>query len=1288
MREWMVGCVHAGARTRNWPPGGSGRPAPPDSFAWSRVEALRTRRPPGSRGPAPPPARAAAPSGKCSVRLRPGGRRGRGSPGGSGTTRPGLRGAGRARARSSPRVPRTRASGPASCRTDLRWSGARGSRRSLRAGQQALGTAPEAGSRDCARDGAPGTAELLPLSAFLSPTEPGGAMSGSHAGEEREPPREGAPGGAPQHSLHLTALVQLVKEIPGFLFGEVSPESRGASLDGERVSPEVAHDKDGPGLDSIRGVLPASGLKCQLPVSSPSSPTSAVAVETCPLRGLLSCLPDTPVSQPSLATMSSGRSSCSGSPGARGQGSPLPIRTANTLRPAEEEDPGAPGREHSTPACSPGRRKSHRKQERGTSGADPTGTSPGNSPLQGLINCLKEILVPGPQQPDASPSLPPPVPSLGASQLSRVALGPGSPPWGVKTEAASGDCPLQGLLNCLKDIPTARDTRPSPSGSGDPRLQKDPGAWKRNSGGLPTGPRPLQTSPPCPGPGAVVKMEDGWAQSPPVPASCQLGKRTHSPSPTGSLGGDGDTSGVRMPSWGPTAQAGSASSSPLEALEACLKGIPLSGSLPPQPLATSWFRSPQLGDPGSQRPELQPRGSRSQEVTVGPLLALGLQGFVRDSPALPPGPHGTPTSFSSSSSTDGDLDFQSPEGSQGRWRGKGGPVGSSPLQGLENCLREIPVPRSQPAWSWSSAGDRVPRRAEPKNWTADKEGRRGEACEPVHLGRRGGDVPTRSLRPASPQVLASSSVPACCQQGLRDPVATRPGPWRWLQEGAATMPSPLHCLENSLKGILPGRPLRFACLASPSPGPSPSSGSSSSSSFSSSEEDLRLEPKLWQAFLQERDPLPSSKGPGPPSPRSGGTPAGSSTGEGPGKAEPRDHFSLSAGKAEEKMEGMSQSPRRDACVETPGRPGLGTTQGEAVGSPGPALRPEKGPRLGPCQPPGSEPGPPAWKPRVSEESGGLGPGHGGPSDSARTETKPLPRGLPGPPPAAAALPALPPASPRPPCPCGNSLQQELHSLSATLSEKLDQLAMALAGLSQEVATMRTQVHRLGRRPWGAGSKGQASWPRALPRGPHWAPNPANRHLPYRRQKGPTRLKPKILRGQAEGCRAGGTSGLSHGTPHLGPQLSPDAHLAEPSGSGSSPSQQPPYSACSRAMLTVHPPLGHTGGHQSPPPPSVPAAFPPQMASPATSADAEPPAAAAAPTGTRNWPKDPNGLLAGVQRALKVELWDGEHRDLRWGAPDCLHQLSPAKKALPPAATPRGWPAPLPHSSRTFPISGP
>lgn len=51
-------------------------------------------------------------------------------------------------------------------------------------------------------------------------------------------------GGAPPHSLHLTALVQLVKEIPEFLFGEVNPESEsgGAGLDGERASPEGKSD--------------------------------------------------------------------------------------------------------------------------------------------------------------------------------------------------------------------------------------------------------------------------------------------------------------------------------------------------------------------------------------------------------------------------------------------------------------------------------------------------------------------------------------------------------------------------------------------------------------------------------------------------------------------------------------------------------------------------------------------------------------------------------------------------------------------------------------------------------------------------------------------------------------------------------------------------------------------------------------------------------------------------------------------------------------------------------------
>ena len=87
----------------------------------------------------------------------------------------------------------------------------------------------------------------------------------------------------------------------------------------------LEHGKEGPGWDSVRGFLPIAGLKFWLPASCPSSPIAAVTVETCPLRGLLSCLPDASTGWPSLATTSSSSSSSSGLPGAGGQGSPLPI---------------------------------------------------------------------------------------------------------------------------------------------------------------------------------------------------------------------------------------------------------------------------------------------------------------------------------------------------------------------------------------------------------------------------------------------------------------------------------------------------------------------------------------------------------------------------------------------------------------------------------------------------------------------------------------------------------------------------------------------------------------------------------------------------------------------------------------------------------------------------------------------------------------------------------------------------------------------------------------------------
>ncbi|XP_037691802.1 protein KRBA1 isoform X5 [Choloepus didactylus] len=1125
-----------------------------------------------------------------------------------------------------------------------------------------------------------GSAELLPLSAFLSPVEPKGAVGGgSHTEEEQESQGRGAPQGEqPQHSLPLTALVQLVKEIPEFLFGEVkgtadSLESGGASLDGERASPEAA-----------------------------------VTVETSPLRGLPSCLPELPVRRPSLATMPCSSSSSSSLPGEGEQGSLFPIiHTADKPCSAWKEGPEVPGSEPSAPSCSPDRRRSHRKQERGTMGA---GISPGNSPLQGLINCLKEILVPEPQHREASPGSLSPLPGPGRSRLPRLELGPGGPPWEVKTEAASEARPLEGLLKCLKEIPE------TPSEAGDSQLQEEPGAWRRNAGG----PRHFQTPPPCLGPGAggvlsVVKMEDGWTQSPQrgtpypaIPTSWQLGKRTHSSSATGILGDHGDPRGAEGPCWGPVARDSSASSSPLEALEACLKGIPLNAPLPCQPLPASWSGSPQQGEPGFQRPEPLPYRSHSEEGTTGPLLPLGLQGFVRDSPARHPGLRCTPSSFSSSS-TNGELDFRSPEGSQGHQPRKGSPVGSSPLQGLENCLKDIPVPRPQLAWPWSSAADGGPRTAEPRNWMVDKEGRSRESCEPYHLRLAGREVPSRSLHPTSPPAFSSSIFPACHKQGLKDHGATGPGARRWLQEAAATRPSPLHCLENSLKGILPMRPLHFTCLASPSPSPS------SSSSFSSSEgEEQRPESEPWRSrLLQESNRLPSCKGHVTLSPRPG-SPLTSSSGSSAGNSQRTTESGVcrdfsAAGKAERKPRGSSQSSRREVYTEPASWLGpLGSAGGEppslqrrgtypvhrrprshiptgATMNPCPAPQLEKRPRPGPCQPPGSAHGP--WTPRVSDECRGLERGNGrhvagepvalgSPSSShqelctghqgeARTDGRLLPRGLPASPTKspqldlplpAPASPAWPVAPQQPLCPCGSSLQQELHSLSASLSETLGRLATALAGLSQEVANMKSQVDPPGRRAWGLAPRGQALQLRGLPRRPHWVRGPIHRHLPYWRQKGPTRPKPKVLRGQVEGRGAGNPAGLSRGKRHLVPQLPPDtppARASVASAIPSGPSQQPvPPAPSLCGTMTMQPLLGHTGGSQGPLPSLVPAALSPQIASPPkASAEAEPPSAVAIPNTTRNQPKDSNSLLTVVQRAPQEEIWGSELRDPRWGTQD-------------------------------------
>lgn len=194
--------------------------------------------------------------------------------------------------------------------------------------------------------------------------------------------------------------------------------------------------------------------------------------------------------------------------------------------------------------------------------------------------------------------------------------------------------------------------------------------------------------------------------------------------------------------------------------------------------------------------------------------------------------------------------------------------------------------------------------------------------------------------------------------------------------------------------------------------------------------------------------------------------------------------------------------------------------------------------------------------------------------------------------------------------------------------------------------MRTQMDRLGRRPQSLGPKGQASWRLTLPRRPHWANRLDRRYLPYWRQKGPSRPRPKMLRAQAEGCKAADRPGLSRGKGSLVPQPPPDGSLVESSRPSGSSSQQISSAPGGHTVLTAHPLREHTGCHQNPPSPSVPTASVPLVASPATSADPEPQAATVAATSIPHQHKEPNSRPGG---ALSKDLWGGDHRDPRWGA---------------------------------------
>lgn len=108
---------------------------------------------------------------------------------------------------------------------------------------------------------------------------------------------------------------------------------------------------------------------------------------------------------------------------------------------------------------------------------------------------------------------------------------------------------------------------------------------------------------------------------------------------------------------------------------------------------------------------LDPIILHSTEATREPLLPLSLQGYMREGPGIQPsGSQGTPTSFSSASSSDGDLDFRSARNNLGQRLGKGElvqpEVGSLPSMTSAIVPEELGIPKQKQTQDLSWQGEK------------------------------------------------------------------------------------------------------------------------------------------------------------------------------------------------------------------------------------------------------------------------------------------------------------------------------------------------------------------------------------------------------------------------------------------------------------------------------------------------------------------------------------------------------------------------------------------------------
>ncbi|KAJ7322429.1 hypothetical protein JRQ81_018716 [Phrynocephalus forsythii] len=463
------------------------------------------------------------------------------------------------------------------------------------------------------------------------------------------------------------------------------------------------------------------------------------------------------------------------------------------------------------------------------------------------------------EEEDEEGSLPCSLPHRGSSCSSvesRVELGlwvPYSEEWSPATS------PLHGLLNCLKEIPTPKQPRASKTG---PERRGGGGGEMRKGGRN----RRLELHREWAVPEKMGALSS-QSHTLPVPNTCgparedlpSRGTRERPdpqllPWPAGPASSNRGRDAAELQKSRPQVTRGG---TPLESLVRCLKGLPLNApSHPCSPaVSSSLGSSPERLLSGTPK-----RGRRARKGDgLGRESSTPLQGLEKCLQELPLGsPIQTPSPVVSSSfgSSPDRCHRWTPEA--GRWARKeqGGGSGSTPLQGLERCLKEVPLgspghPPLSPALraSFGSFPDGRHRwTPEAGRWARNEGGAVSSGIPPLQGLENCLKEIALSRNPLSHS--ASSS----CTQRLREgegrlqgpqarggpagsPLQRLPvvGPSGSTGSGARAESSPLRRLMTCLEGVPIQRPSYLDTPSASSSSSSPSSSSSSSSSCSETE---------------------------------------------------------------------------------------------------------------------------------------------------------------------------------------------------------------------------------------------------------------------------------------------------------------------------------------------------------------------------------------------------------------------------------------------------------------------